>query len=123
MSELHVLSVTLYVIVFITLLTNISQVLRETKVLKQQGRTPLVGKNFTTVGIAALAEAFMIWAVTGLAAITIGADNLFKVVIVFLATYLMRNVGAYLAAWGTWTLFVKLEKRKMIKEGQLEEAE
>jgi hypothetical protein len=113
MSALAVLTVSLYTVVFISLATNLYQVLMESKKLKEDGKTPLVGKNLTTVGVAGLAE---VLAVTLLVYITslITADlEIIGVIVVFLSGYLFRNVAAYLAAWGIWTIFVTIDKKKM----------
>lgn len=116
MTEFNVLATALYSMVFITLFLNIVQVLTESSQLKEEGKTPLIGKNITTVVVAALAEVIAVFVFLYVAAILIPNPNVWGIAAVFIAVYSLRNGAAYLAAWGTWTIFVNIEKRKMEKE-------
>lgn len=116
MEILSVIAVTLYAVVAVTFITNLLQVFAESKKLRAEGKTPLTGKNLTTVTLAAVAEAILATLVIILASALDMTINVFTVAMTFLIGYLFRNVAAYLAAWGMWSLFVKIDTRKAKKE-------
>jgi hypothetical protein len=114
MNAITIVAVTLYAVVGITLGMNILQVFKESKQLKADGKTPLMGRNLTVVACAAVGEAlvvlFLIWLFSKLLP---GAATVWSVLVMFVFPFLLRNVGAYLVAWGLWSLFVTIDKKKM----------
>lgn len=114
---IDVLGNILLVIVLLTLVVNLFNIFKESKQLKAQGKTPLVRNNVVIVFVAALAEYVVI---TLLIAAVFDwchvKPTTMTIVITFTAGYILRNVGAYLAAWGTLSIFMIFEKRKMKKE-------
>jgi polyferredoxin len=119
MNVLTVIATTLYTVVGFTYATNLFQLSVESKKLKADGKTPLTKRNFVTISLAAIAEVvFVLLSMLVISLINV-PHNIAFVVIVFLALFAGRNVAAYLAAWGAWSIFVKIDTKKMKK--QLEE--
>jgi hypothetical protein len=111
---LETLKVTLYAVVVLTLVMNIITLLKESRELKANGKTPLTFRNMTTVFIAAAGEALFVFALIGLVFGLIGLEvTLFNTGWVFVLGYIGRNAAAYLVAWLTWEVFVRVDKRKM----------
>lgn len=105
----------LYSIIGISLITNTIRVFLESKALKKQGKTPLTGKSLTTVFVAAVAESVAVVLFTFLISAHFEPSTL-SVIIVFTAIYIIKDGFAYLSAWGLWSLFVSIDKKKMEKE-------
>lgn len=122
MSVYTVLVAVLYATVVITLVSNLFQLFVETKQLKAAGKTPLVSRNLTTVILAAVAEAVVISLVIWLYKLLQLDTTVFYVVIMYILAYTLRNVGAYLAAWGLWSIFIRIDKKKLLKQIEKEKA-
>jgi hypothetical protein len=116
MNVYEILSTVLYGVVVVTFITNILQLLKESKQLKEAGKTPLMGRNLTVITLAALGEVVVIFLIMLLFASLSLPVNVGLVFAIFILAYLLRNVGAYLVAWGLWSLFVKIDQRKLKKE-------
>ena len=112
---LGTLSITLYAVVAMTFIINLKTVFAESKQLKAEGKTPLTARNITTLVLAALGETLFVY-LTLLISFKFMPVTHLTTGIVFVIGYIVRNVGAYLAAWGTWEVFVRLDKRKMKKQ-------
>jgi hypothetical protein len=111
---LETLKVTLYAVVVLTLIMNVMTIMKETRELKANGKTPLTGRNMTTVFVAAAGEAFFVFVLIGLVFKLIGLEvTLFNTGWVFVLGYIGRNAAAYLVAWLTWEVFVRVDRRKM----------
>ena len=106
----------LYVIVVVTLIQNIIQLFTESKRLKAEGKTPLVKRNLIVVGMAAIAEALVITLAWWLWGQLGWAENTWNTYFVWIAAYLLKNVGAYLMAWGLWSIFVARDRKKLMKQ-------
>lgn len=116
LSELKVLYLVVFSIIVVNYIINLIQVYKESHKLKEAGKTPLIGRNLTTVSTAFLGE-------IGIVALTLyilGLTNVTKLVIGVVFSFLLlqavRNVSAYLIAWGTWSLFLKYDQHKMKKQ-------
>ncbi|QIW88746.1 hypothetical protein P59_149 [Bacillus phage P59] len=121
---LETLKITLYCVVVLTLIMNLVTVFKETKELKAQGKTPLTFRNIVTLFAAAAGEALVIF---GLLALLFSGFDIavtqFSMGVAFVVTYIARNVGAYLFAWLTWEIFVRIDRRKLKKQiGEDQEA-
>jgi divalent metal cation (Fe/Co/Zn/Cd) transporter len=117
---LGTLQITLYAVVVLTLILNLMNVFKETRELKAQGKTPLTFRNITTVLVAAAGEALVVF---GLIALFFKGFNIsvtqFSMGVTFVVVYIARNAGAYLFAWLTWEIFVRIDRRKL--KQQIEE--
>lgn len=119
-----VLEVLMLGIVCCTLVTNTLTAIKEGAELKRQGKTPLTGRNLTTVIVAAVAEyIFVLFIGFLVAAIITEPLGMVLGLVTFLAMYVGRNGAAYLSAWGLWSLFVRLDKRKMEKQVQKDKSQ
>lgn len=114
-TVLETVKMSLYFIILLSLVLNINQVFTESKALKEQGKTPLVGKNLTTVILAAVAELVLVAGVVFLIE-PVFTPTGWQVGLLFASLYLLKDVAAYLTGWGTWAVYVNLEKRKMKKQ-------
>ncbi|QIA28559.1 hypothetical protein [Phage f2b1] len=105
------------VIILCTFIVNLFGVSKKTKLLKQKGEDPLVPLSLTLVVVAALAEyaliTLLITAVFDWGNVQV---KLVPVVIVFAAGYVLRNVAAWLSAWGVVSIYTYAERRKMKKQ-------
>jgi divalent metal cation (Fe/Co/Zn/Cd) transporter len=117
---LETLKITLYCVVALTLILNLMTVFKETRELKAQGKTPLTFRNIVTLFLAAAGEALVIF---GLLALLFSGFDIavtqFSMGVTFVIAYIARNVGAYLFAWLTWEVFVRIDRRKL--KNQIEE--
>lgn len=118
---MYEIRIALYTIIVFTLITNLYRVFKETRQLKAEGKQPLTHVNVPTVILAAVGEFLVVWAVLWLHAEIGEPKNWFSVAGIFASGYIMKDVGAYLVAWLTWAIYVKIEQRKAKK--QLEEDE
>lgn len=116
MNAYTIISTALYGVVVFTFITNLVQLFKETKQLKEAGKTPLVKRNITVITCAALGEAAVIFLLMWLNESLAIKVNIASVFSMFLIPYMLRNVGAYLVAWGLWSVFVSFDSRKMKKE-------
>jgi|SRR5699024_1236563 len=116
LSELKVLCLVMFSIIVVSYISNLIQVYKETIKLKETGKTPLVGRNLTTVTTAFLGEV----GIVTLSLYLLGLTNLTKLVVGVIVSYLalqaLRNVSAYLIAWGTWSIFLKYDQHNMKKQ-------
>ena len=116
MELMTLLAITMYCVVAATLAINLLQVARETKLLKQKGQTPLTARNITTVVLAAVAEAMTVFLLVLLYTALNTPFNTWTAPGMFLSMYVMRQPAAYLVAWGLWSVFVRVDARKMKKD-------
>ena len=116
MNPYIMLEVILAGVIMVTLIMNLVQVFKETKKLKEEGKTPLTVRNFAVVTVAAIAEALVVYLLTLLFAAMDVKTTYAGIFAMFVMMYLLRNVGAYLSAWGLWALFLQIDKRKAVKE-------
>jgi hypothetical protein len=117
---LETLKITLYCVVALTLILNLMTIFKETRELKAQGKTPLTFRNIVTLFVAAAGEALVIY---GLIALLFSGFDIevsqFSMGVTFVVAYIARNAGAYLFAWLTWEIFVRIDRRKL--KQQIEE--
>ena len=116
MNELQIVSLILYCIILVSLFANLGQLYVESKKLRAQGKTPLVFKNVVTILVATLGEVVAV-ALSMYIISSIGVKpTAIYIAIIFILVYNLKNIAAYLSAWGTWSLFVSVERNKMKKE-------
>jgi hypothetical protein len=108
--------------VYVTFFTNLFQLRKETKQLKAAGKTPLHGRNLSVIVTAAVAEVLVCWLLVNLYISVDLKQTGIVVFIEFILAYLLRNVGAYLVAWGLWSIFIRIDKKKLLKEIEKEKA-
>jgi hypothetical protein len=124
MNTFSTLFAALLAVVMVTLVTNLVQLYKETKQLKAAGKTPLHGRNSVVIMTAALAEVLVIYLTLRFCSFIQPEEmSMAGVFTVFVLTYLLRNVGAYLAAWGLWSIFIRIDKKKLLKQIAQEKAE
>lgn len=113
----------LYIVIAFTLVTNLVSLAKEVQKLRDNGKTPYVFRNLLTVILAAVGEYLVVLGLytvyTGLLA---SPDTLPMATLFFALGFPLRNAGAYLVALAIWTVFVKVESRKMKKEVEQEKA-
>jgi hypothetical protein len=98
------------------LVMNLIRLSSESKKLKAAGKTPLTVRNTIVVFVAAIVETVLVFLITlAFAKVKIPASYL-DVFLMFIATYLWKNVGAYLTAWGMWSAFVKVDQKKAVQQ-------
>lgn len=96
--------------------TNLIRLFSESKKLRAAGKTPLTGRNLLVVILAAISETIVVFLITLLfSRLRIPASYL-GVFLMFISTYLTRNVGSYLTAWGMWATFVRVDKKKAVQK-------
>jgi hypothetical protein len=111
------LQTALYLIVLFTLIDNLFRLVRDTKALKSDGKNPLTVRNTVVIFAAAVGEAVVIFLLMALYySIGPATDALLWQVPVFIVAFYLRNVGAYLAAWGLWKVFLTFDTRKAKKQ-------
>lgn len=120
MSTLTVIGVILYTIVGWTLIWNFIRLFVESKKLKENKQTPLVGKTSLTIVVAAIAEVLLILVMLKLFSIGFVPMNDLGVIFTFGATALLRTLVSYLATWGLWGFFVRRDKKKQLEKIQQE---
>lgn len=113
LSELFVLYLVFLTVVVVTIVTNLIQVYKESAEIKQAGQSPLIARNITTVVMAGLGELLTVTLVVYLFSLTSFTTTITGVIVVYLVGQALRNLGAYLVAWGTWSTFLYFDKRKM----------
>ncbi|AYJ75378.1 hypothetical protein BSP21_043 [Bacillus phage BSP21] len=116
METLTAFAVTMYGVVIASLFANLLQQWRETKQLKQKGKTPLTGKNTATVICATLGEAVVVTLVFLALAATPATLGIWELGVAAVGCYLIKEPAAYLSAWTCWSVFLKFEKRKRVAE-------
>ncbi|AEW47154.1 hypothetical protein BCP78_0147 [Bacillus phage BCP78] len=116
MNTFDILTVSLYAVVFCSFVMNVINLFQETSRLKDIGQTPLVGRSAAVIIVAALAEVCMIAGVIGLLQLFAVPINHWTVFVMFMLGFLSRNAGSYLSAWLLWSIFVRLDRRKMLNE-------
>jgi uncharacterized membrane protein len=109
--------------VLVTLVTNLLQLEKETRQLKAAGKTPLHGRNIVVICLAAVAEVLVCYLLVQLYMLVDLKQTGVVVLIEFVLAYLLRNVGAYLVAWGLWAIFIRIDKKKLLKQIEQEKAE
>lgn len=116
MNTFDVLTISLYAVVFCSFVMNVVNLFQETSRLKDMGQTPLVGRSAAVIIVAALAEVCMVAGVIGLLQLFTVPINSWTVFVMFMLGFLSRNAGSYLSAWLLWSVFVRLDRRKMLNE-------
>ncbi|AID17836.1 hypothetical protein JBP901_gp124 [Bacillus phage JBP901] len=116
MNAYDIVLVTLYAIVAVTFITNNIQLYRESARLKEMGQTPLTGRNLSVVIVAFISEMLVVAGVLWCFQALETPVNSWTVLAMFLAGYLLRNVGAYASAWALWAVYVRIDKGKMKHE-------
>ncbi|AIW03534.1 hypothetical protein CPT_Moonbeam136 [Bacillus phage Moonbeam] len=115
------LEAALYIIVGITLLVNLFNLFKEARKLKQSGKTPLIGKNIATTFVAAVGEALVVWGIYTLyGSYGLAHAGYTASLVVFTVAFILRNVGAYALALTLWSIFVRIDKKKMVEEMEKE---
>lgn len=117
MSTLAVIATVLYTMVVLTLIGNFIRLFVDSRKLKAEGKTPLVGQTATIIVVAAVAEAIVLFL---LLKVFISVSGLVGVIITFVILYYIRQITAYLSTWGAWSLFVRQAKKKEIEKIQQE---
>src|SRR5699024_3684043 len=116
LSELKVLCVVMCSTIVVSYISNLIEVYKETSTSKYTGKCPLVGRHLINVSIALLGEV----GIVTLSLYLLGLTNLTKLVVGVIVSYLalqaLRNVSAYLIAWGTWSIFLKYDQHNMKKQ-------
>lgn len=116
MSALTIIATILYTLVALTLIGNFIRLIVETKKLKENKQTPLVGKTIATVIVATIAEIVILVILLKVVAILNIVSGLVSTVIVFTLLFYIRQMAAYLATWGLWAVFVnKARKQELTK--------
>lgn len=116
MSVYTVIALAALGVIIYDFLTNLVRLYGESKKLKAAGKTPLTGRNTVVVLLAFAIEIVVVFLVTLLfAKMKISASYL-HVFLMFIATYLIKNIGAYMTAWGMWATFVKVDQKAAIKK-------
>jgi hypothetical protein len=111
------LQTALYLIVLFTLIDNLLRLVRDTRALKSDGKSPLTVRNTVVILAAAVGEAAVIFLLMVLYySIGPATDELLWQIPVFIVAFYLRNVGAYLAAWGLWKVFLTFDTRKAKKQ-------
>jgi hypothetical protein len=114
------LATALYTIVGFTLLNNIAEVFIESKRLEKQGKTPLTLKSIATVIVASISELIFVFLILLVERLVITdkllGTNVYVASLAFIIPFLLRNLGSYLTAWGMWSIFVRLDKKKAIQK-------
>jgi len=111
------LEIALYILIGISLVFNIYNLFKEAGALKKKGKTPLVGRNLVTTFLAAVGEVLVVWGIYTLYGhFNIAHAGTAASLVVFTITFLLQNIGAYVMAWLTWAIFVRRDKKKMLKE-------
>jgi len=116
MNTFDVLTVSLYAVVFFTLVMNVVNLFQETSRLKELGQTPLVGRSAAVIAVAAIAEMCVVAGVIGLLQLFPVPINSWTVFVMFLLGFVARNGGSYFSAWLLWSIFVRMDRSKMMKE-------
>ncbi|AMB18718.1 hypothetical protein BH780_gp135 [Bacillus phage Eldridge] len=115
------LEIALYIIIGISFILNIYNLFKEAGTLKKKGKTPLVGRNLVTTFLAAVGEVLVVWGIYTLYShFNLAHAGAAASLVVFTIAFLLRNVGAYVMALSTWSVFVRIDKKKMIKEMEQE---
>lgn len=116
MYEYLVIFACLAGVILVTFVTNGIQLFKESKQLQISGKTPLTYRNLAVIFLAAIAEIVVVH-LTLMSCIALEVPlNQYSVFFIFVGAYLLRNIGAYLTAWAIWSIFVKIDRRKMMKE-------
>ena len=115
MTALFVIATILFTTVALTVIGNFIRLFVESKKLKGQGKTPLIGRTSLTIILAAIAEVIVLFLLLKVVAI-LGVSNVFSVVLTFVVLYYGRQIAAYLATWSVWSLFVRSAKQKEINK-------
>ncbi|UGO49227.1 hypothetical protein EMILIAHAH_141 [Bacillus phage vB_BanH_Emiliahah] len=116
MNTFEILTVSLYAVISFTLVMNNINLYQETKRLKEVGQTPLVGRSAIVIYVAAVAELLVVTGFMWLCSVFPVPINMLTVFGMFLVGFMLRNGGSYLAAWVLWSIFVRSDRRKMMKE-------
>lgn len=116
MNTFDILTVSLYAIVFCSFVMNVVNLFQETSRLKDMGQTPLVGRSAAVIIVAAVAEVCTVAGVIGLLELFAVPTNSWTVAAMFIVGFLSRTAGSYLSAWLLWSIFVRLDRRKMLNE-------
>lgn len=116
MNTFDVLTISLYAVVFCSFVMNVVNLFQETSRLKDMGQTPLVGRSAAVIIVAALAEVCVVAGVIGLLQLLPVPINSWTVFVMFLLGFLARNGGSYFSAWLLWSVFVRIDRRKMLNE-------
>lgn len=115
MDGLMIIATLLYTIIGISLLLNLLQMFLESKKLKEEGKTPLMGRNIFTVLLAAAAEVLAVMLVIYLHEALEIPMTVVMVISTFSIAYVLRNGAAYLVAWGLWAFLLQGDKKKLRK--------
>lgn len=116
MTVYEVLKIVMTGVILITLMVNLIQVYKESKQLKAEGKTPLTIRNLNVIMCAAIAEFLVAYLLLALFNKLHAFTTSLNVFLIFIVVYLLRNAGAYLTAWGLWSIFVKIDQKKLRKE-------
>lgn len=105
-------STILYTLVFLALIINIGHAITRIKEIRIKGETPLVGRTFATILITAIVETIVVTGVLVIfSLITLYPSNIL-IAVIFLISYGLKNLFAYLSAWGLWHIFRKLGEKE-----------
>lgn len=111
------LEAALYIVTVVTLLYNIRGLLKGAKRFKQKNENAHVGRNFITLLAAALAEALVIWGIYTLYEHFNALQTGYTAsLVVFAIALILRNGGSYLAVNIVWTIFIRIDRKKVIEE-------
>lgn len=116
MSVYTVLALAIGGVVAYDFITNLIRLFSESKKLRAAGKTPLTGRNLLVVILAAIIEMVITCLITILFAWLKVPATYLNVFLMFIGTYLLRNVGSYLTAWGAWAAFVKVDSKKALEK-------
>lgn len=116
MNMSTVVHVVMVAFISVTFLENLIRVIRESSTVKKEGKTPLLWQNITTVATMTGSQLLMTWVIVMLFSLTPLIDSYLLAGLMFVIMYYMSNIVAYISGYGLWTVFTKIEQRKMKAE-------
>lgn len=102
----------LYTLIILAFVINIGHAIMRIKEIKVKGETPLVGRTFATILITALVEVITVTGVLLLFSLITDHPGIILIAVMFLISYGLKNLFAYLSAWGLWHVFRKLGEKE-----------
>lgn len=114
MATLTVIGAILYTIIGLTTITNFIRLFVESKKLKEQKKTPLVGRTILTIILACIAEIVVIFLLLQVVGVLLGSIG--GLILTFAILFYIRTIVAYLVTWGLWSFFVTRAKKKELEK-------
>jgi hypothetical protein len=114
LSTVTVIGAILYTIIGLTTITNFIRLFVESKKLKEQKKTPLIGRTTLTILLACIAEVVVIFLLLQVVGVLLGSIG--GLVLTFAILFYIRTIVAYLVTWGLWSFFVTRAKKKELEK-------